>query len=80
MSVWGDALASVMERSVTKGYAWMWGLCVVSMFVWPFVPTEAFASLLRPLLMGVFGLLLVCSFAWVAETILRYLGAHSAAR
>lgn len=80
MSSWGDALASSMEWLVAKAYAWMWGGCIVLSLVWFFVPTEVFADLLRPLLMGSCGLLLVCSFAWVAGAILRYLGASSAKR
>lgn len=80
MIAWGEDVASFMERATAKVYAWMWGASIVLVLTWPFLSTEAFASLLRPLLMGAFGLLLVCSLAWVTGANLRYLGASSAKR
>jgi|GEM_PF-2304894 len=76
--VLGDALASSMEALVAKAYAWMWGISLSLSLAWFFMPTESFADLQRPLLMGSCGILLTCSLAWVSGVVVRCLCSPSA--
>lgn len=76
--VLGDALASSMEARVARAYAWMWGISLSLSVAWFFMPTETFANLQRPLLMGACGVMLTCSLAWVLGVVLRCLCSPSA--
>jgi hypothetical protein len=74
----GDALAGSMEAFVARSYRWMWGISLLLSLVWFWMPTGAFASLQRPLLIGAFVILIAGSCAWVSGVILRCLFAPSA--
>lgn len=58
----GDALAGSMEALVARTYRWMWGISLLLSLVWFWMPTGAFASLQRPLLIGAFVILIAGSY------------------